>query len=115
MVRVLLAADAKNFQESNPKDVKAGQVYFRETSADQEKILFVFPKLDAGTYAFKVIHDENNNKTLDTNLLGIPTEGLAVSHRSRISPNMVNFEKAKFKLLPSKKKTFEAPMLYVDR
>ena len=28
-----------------------------------------------GKYAFKYFHDENSNKKLDTNLIGIPKEG----------------------------------------
>ena len=111
-VRILLAKDAKNFQANNPKDVDAGKVFFRETPADQDRILFVFPTLDSGDYAFKVIHDENNNQILDTNLLGIPTEGLAVSHQPKMRPNMVNFDKAKFQIRASQTKVFEIPMLY---
>ncbi|MFZ0887958.1 MAG: DUF2141 domain-containing protein [Candidatus Binataceae bacterium] len=32
-----------------------------------------------GTYALAVIHDENSNGKLDTDLFGIPTEGYAFS------------------------------------
>lgn len=35
--------------------------------------------LPAGTYAFTVMHDENGNGRLDTNLFGIPTEGYGFS------------------------------------
>ena len=34
----------------------------------------VFSKLPAGSYAVAVYHDINNNKVLDKNYLGIPTE-----------------------------------------
>ncbi len=35
--------------------------------------------LRPGTYAVAVFHDENRNKELDTNLVGIPTEGYGFS------------------------------------
>jgi uncharacterized protein (DUF2141 family) len=34
-----------------------------------------FRNLPAGDYAVSVFHDENNNRELDTNLLGAPLEG----------------------------------------
>jgi uncharacterized protein (DUF2141 family) len=34
-----------------------------------------FEDIQPGTYALAVIHDENRNGKLDTNWLGIPTEG----------------------------------------
>ena len=39
----------------------------------------VFQNVAPGTYAFSFIHDENENKKLDTNFLGIPTEGFGFS------------------------------------
>jgi uncharacterized protein (DUF2141 family) len=34
----------------------------------------------AGTYAVAVYHDENNNRKLDTSLIGLPTEGFGLSN-----------------------------------
>ena len=39
-----------------------------------------FEDISPGTYAIVVIHDENMNGKLDTNLLGIPTEGYGFSN-----------------------------------
>jgi uncharacterized protein (DUF2141 family) len=39
-----------------------------------------FPNMAPGTYAVAVIHDENSNGKLDTNILGIPTEGYGISN-----------------------------------
>jgi uncharacterized protein (DUF2141 family) len=36
-----------------------------------------------GKYAVNVIHDKNSNKKLDTNILGIPTEGWGCSNDAR--------------------------------
>lgn len=37
----------------------------------------------AGKYGVKVFHDENNNKKLDTNLVGYPTERWGASNNVR--------------------------------
>ena len=40
----------------------------------------VFADLKPGTFAVSALHDANNNGRLDTNFLGIPKEGIAVSN-----------------------------------
>lgn len=40
---------------------------------------FYFDNLPYGDYAFTVHHDENGNKKMDTNILGLPNEGWACS------------------------------------
>jgi uncharacterized protein (DUF2141 family) len=42
-----------------------------------------FEDIPPGTYAIGVIHDENMNGKLDTNRLGIPTEGYGFSNNAR--------------------------------
>jgi uncharacterized protein (DUF2141 family) len=42
-----------------------------------------FEAIPPGTYALAVIHDENSNGKLDTDLLGIPTEGYGFSNDAR--------------------------------
>lgn len=42
----------------------------------------LFTQLPAGEYAVTVIHDENKNGKLDTNLFGIPAEGIGVSNNA---------------------------------
>lgn len=39
-----------------------------------------FIDLPPGTYAFAILDDENENKEMDTNFLGIPKEGFAFSN-----------------------------------
>lgn len=40
----------------------------------------VFRAVPAGTWAISVLHDEDGDGTLDTNVLGIPTEGTGASN-----------------------------------
>jgi uncharacterized protein (DUF2141 family) len=42
-----------------------------------------FADLPDGTYAVTVFHDENGNGKLDTNFIGIPSEGVGVSNNHR--------------------------------
>lgn len=55
---------------------------------------FVVPRLNPGKYALAVIHDENENKQLDTGLFGIPKEGYCFSNSNSIMPP--SFKKASF-------------------
>jgi uncharacterized protein (DUF2141 family) len=42
-----------------------------------------FPQLAPGRYALVVVHDENDNGRLDTNALGVPTEGYGFSNNAQ--------------------------------
>lgn len=45
---------------------------------------FRFDGLPPGRYAVMVIHDENGNGKLDSNFLGMPTEGYGFSNNPRV-------------------------------
>ena len=55
-----------------------------------------FSGLPYGHYAVSVMHDENGNNRLDTNLLGIPKEGYGVSNDAKGTFGPPSFEKAAF-------------------
>ncbi len=57
-----------------------------------------FPQLASGTYAVAVFHDENANGKLDTNFLGIPSEGVGVSNNKRPLIGPPSWSDAKFRL-----------------
>ena len=63
--------------------------------------------LPAGSYAVQVIHDENDNGKLDTNFLGIPSEGYGFSNNPT-ALRRANYDEARFEL-------GEAPMAIVIR
>lgn len=54
--------------------------------------------LPPGTYGVSAIHDENDNKKLDRNFIGLPTEGVAFSNDAKISFGPPKFEKIRFKV-----------------
>ena len=42
-----------------------------------------FSGIASGTYAVSVFHDENSNSKMDTNLMGIPREGVGASNNAK--------------------------------
>jgi len=55
-----------------------------------------FEDIPPGTYAVAVIHDENMNGKLDTNWLGIPTEGYGFSNDAKGLIGVPSFSAASF-------------------
>ena len=54
-----------------------------------------FLYIPRGTYALAVIHDENRNGELDTNWLGVPTEGYGSSSDAKAALGAPSFSAAK--------------------
>jgi uncharacterized protein (DUF2141 family) len=61
------------------------------------KAIVTYYGLKDGVYAVAMIHDENGNGQLDTNFIGIPTEGLGVSNNPRLT-GKPGFDEAKFNI-----------------
>lgn len=57
---------------------------------------FEFSDIKPGNYAIAVIHDENLNGELDTNLFGAPKEGYGFSSDAEVSLSAPSFSDAKF-------------------
>lgn len=55
-----------------------------------------FLDIPPGTYALAVIHDENMDGKLNTNFLGIPTEGYGFSSGAEAGMSAPSFEAASF-------------------
>ena len=56
-----------------------------------------FEDIPRGTYALAVVHDENMNGKLDTNWLGIPTEGYGFSNDATAFAGAPSFSAASFR------------------
>ena len=54
-----------------------------------------------GTWAAQAFHDENRNGKIDTNILGIPTEGLGFSNAAPFRFGPPDFADAAFQLAPA--------------
>ncbi|MFO7993837.1 MAG: DUF2141 domain-containing protein [Marinobacter sp.] len=55
-----------------------------------------FLDIPPGTYALAVIHDENMDGKLNTNFLGVPTEGFGFSSGAEAGMSAPSFEAASF-------------------
>lgn len=76
VVSVCLWSDGDSFPDCG----KSATAERRTIAASDLGRPIVFTGLKPGTYAISALHDENDNGRLDTNLIGIPKEGIAVSN-----------------------------------
>ena len=53
-------------------------------------------ELEEGEYAISIMHDENENYTMDTNVMGIPTEGYGMSNNVKSTMGMPSYEDCQF-------------------
>ena len=73
-----LYSSADGFPKESQKAIR------RQTSSiSDKKASCEFSGIVPGTYAVSVFHDENSIGKLDTNLLGIPREGVGASNDAR--------------------------------
>lgn len=50
---------------------------------NEKRAVHVFEKLLAGEYHIRCFHDENGNRSMDTNFMGIPKEGYGFSNNAK--------------------------------
>lgn len=65
------------------------------------KMVFVIPNLPEGEYAAFAYHDEDGNKKINTNLVGIPTEGYGASQGATNAFGPPKYADARFTLKSS--------------
>jgi uncharacterized protein (DUF2141 family) len=92
VVRCSLFASADGF----PKDTARALALTVAPSIANGRALCIFDNVKPGTYAVGFIHDENNNGKLDTNFLGMPTEGYGASNDARGTMGPPKFDAAAF-------------------
>jgi uncharacterized protein (DUF2141 family) len=83
---------------SQPDGFPDGNYSARHTKvkAATETLTAVFDDLAPGTYAVGAYHDENNNGRLDTDFIGYPREGYALSNGVRAALSRPRFTDAAF-------------------
>jgi uncharacterized protein (DUF2141 family) len=95
-VRVGIFKDEKTFL----KDAFVGKI----VKAARGEVKVVFENVPEGKYALSVIHDENRNGELDSNMIGIPREGFGFSNDAMGMFGPPDFEKCEFAVTPAAKK-----------
>jgi len=81
---------------SNEKDFMKKEFSIAQEQASEGETVVLMPGVPLGTYAIGVIHDTNDNKELDTNLIGVPKEGFGFSNDAMGLFGPPGFEKASF-------------------
>lgn len=77
-----------------------GQRAFKNVSvpAKEGQVQLTINDLPAGRYAITILHDENENGRLDTNVVGYPKEGYGASNNNLPTFRAPNFSEAAFDL-----------------
>lgn len=70
--------------------------------ADRSGVTFSYKDLVSGTYAAAISHDLNDNRSTDTNFVGMPTEDWGVSNNVHPSFRPPTFDEAKFEVSADK-------------
>jgi uncharacterized protein (DUF2141 family) len=69
---------------------------------NDKKSIATFNDLPKGEYAVSFVHDENDNKKMDTNFMGIPKEDYGCSNNAKGFMGPPKYEDAKFQLTENK-------------
>ncbi|WP_158840906.1 DUF2141 domain-containing protein [Polaribacter sp. L3A8] len=67
-----------------------------------KKSVVIFKGLPKGEYAVSFVHDENDNKKMDTNMFKIPKEDYGCSNNARGFMGPPKYDDAKFQLTENK-------------
>ena len=89
--RLLMAV----FDSAEAWNGKAEAVAKQALDASAGEVDFRFTGLAPGRYAVSVMHDENGNGKLDSNFIGMPTEGYGFSNDPRVM-RKATFDEAAF-------------------
>ena len=73
-----------------PKNASDGKI----VKASKSGVTVVFENIKPGSYAISALHDENENKDLDQNKIGIPKEGFGFSNNVMGAIGPPSFKKA---------------------
>jgi uncharacterized protein (DUF2141 family) len=91
VVNVGLFASAEGFPSDASKAVRSGCFPITDLP-----LILTFDRLPFGQYAATVHHDENMDGELNTNVLGIPLEGIGFSGNPKIWKGIPPFDRTRF-------------------
>lgn len=93
------------------RDVKDQQLKGFTANISANQSVITISGLKPGKYSFKYFHDANNNTELDTNWVGMPTEGFGFSNNAKGRFGPPAFEDTVFEL--KKDITLECNAIYL--
>jgi uncharacterized protein (DUF2141 family) len=89
--------------EGFPMDLSKPQLIWM--AADAGEVNCKFTELTPGDYSLSVAHDENGNKKVDTNFVGMPTEAWGVSNNIRPLMRAPRWQEAQFSVSSGQNKS----------
>jgi len=92
-IGILLFNVKEGFPTDNDKALKQVLIPLND-----KKLSYTFRDISYGRYAVSIMHDENMNDKLDSNLFGIPKEGIGVSNNAKGMLSAPKFVDASFML-----------------
>jgi uncharacterized protein (DUF2141 family) len=78
------------------------QLISNSVKIKNKKSIITFKNLPKGEYAVSFLHDENDNKKMDTNFFGVPKEDYGCSNNAKGFMGPPKYEDAKFQLTANK-------------
>jgi uncharacterized protein (DUF2141 family) len=85
-------------QENGFPDVPQLAYSKRVVKAKRDIVTLEWNPIAPGTYAIAVLHDENGDGKMNTNLLGIPSEGFGFSNNKLGIAGPPSFQRASFEI-----------------
>jgi uncharacterized protein (DUF2141 family) len=85
--------DSKDAYDGKAKQIAGQMIEITQTGNIEVK----FEDLKPGSYAVMIMHDENSNGKLDSNIIGIPKEGYGFSNNPRVM-RQPTFDETKFEV-----------------
>ncbi len=82
---------------NNEKDFMKNRFDSKIITAHGGEVQVVFENVPPGSYAISLLHDENGNNEMDSNIIGMPKEGFGFSNDAMGTFGPPSFEKASFK------------------
>ncbi len=92
-IKICLFSEREGFPIYTEKAISCRSVRIKESS-----ITYTFADIKPGSYAVCAFHDENNDKKINTNLIGMPKEGIGVSNNAKGHFGPPKFEDAKLNI-----------------
>lgn len=92
-IRAALFRGEEGFPNEGNKAYRAASVNAREG-----KTTLIFENIPYGEYAITLLHDENEDGKIDTNLFGYPQEGYGVSNNKTSGLSMPKYKDARFQV-----------------
>lgn len=88
-------------------DYNSGKPYNASiVKAKEGTISVTFNDIEAGDYAIRYFHDENDNGSMDTNLFGLPVEGYGFSNNAIVRFGPPSYEEMAFTVAQQPVKTY---------